>query len=514
MHNCAKPVEKTRWYNLLLMLGMGLMIPCYLFTAGNVLFSPWPLYERNHVLLFALTVSCAALLLLLFRQIRRHEAFFARHEKGMLAGFILLMFAVQMVMGHVLRYVPITDAEQCYTAAQLLVDTGTFGNNERSWVYFTRCTNNIAYVYVYAAIFKFFGLFGWGDRFMQLVLTNSLLFSVGMLCSARVVRRLGGVAAQIRFLLLAALCLPLWYCTTELYTDSFSIAFPPMIIYCAMRVLEAGNAKEKRRLTYPQYSAFLWIILFAVSSFIGAQIRFTAIIASIACLIAMLLGKQWKRGAATAIVLAAAMLMGGAAVDAENAKHLDPEDMARRAHPITHYIAMGLPIHEDMGYGQYGDGGWYLFTTSFEDPDERRAALMEEIIDRVYYLRYPNRLLNMMSRKNLSTFGNGTFVLNEVIEADEHAPDNPVKQVIFYEGALYPAYYHLTTALFIAQMLLACAACVQAIRRRDVRSAPVFIALVGAFLLLCIWETRARYFFQFEMLLLCAGALMQGRKAT
>ena len=68
-------------------------------------------------------------------------------------------------------------------------------------------------------------------------------------------------------------------------------------------------------------------------------------------------------------------------------------------------------------------------------------------------------------------------------------------------------YYHVCTAVFMAQMLFACAACVQVIRRRETRGAPVFIALVGAFILLCIWETRARYFFQFEMLLLCAAAM-------
>lgn len=494
--------------DILLLTGMGLMIPCYLFTAGNVLFSAWPLYSRNHIALFALTAASVCLLLALFALIGRREAFFAKNEKRILALAVLFYFAVQMAMGQALRYTPITDTEQCYTAAQLLVDTGTFGNNERSWVYFTRCTNNLGFVYVLAAIFRFFGLFGWGDRYMQLVLVNSLLFSLGLLASARVMRRIGGNAAQMRFLAVSLLCFPLLYCTTELYTDSFSLAFPSMIIYCAMRVTEAGGKRGGKPVSFAQHSALLWMIAFAVLTFIGAQMRFTVIIASIACLIAMLLGSKWLRGVVTAVLLAAAMLAGGALVDAENAKHLDPADMERRAHPILHYIAMGLPIHEDMGYGQYGDGGWYIFTTSFEDPDERRAALLAEVIDRVYYLRYPNRLLNMMSRKNLSTFGDGTFLLNEIIQADEPEPDNPIKQVIFSTGAAYPVYYHVCTAMFIAQMLLACAACIQAIRRRETRGAAVMIALVGAFLLLCIWETRARYFFQFEMLLLMAAAML------
>ena len=36
---------------------------------------------------------------------------------------------------------------------------------------------------------------------------------------------------------------------------------------------------------------------------------------------------------------------------------------------------------------------------------------------------------------------------------------------------------------------------------------PLYIALLGVFLFLCIWESRGRYFFQFVPLLLCAGAM-------
>ena len=168
---------------------------------------------------------------------------------------------------------------------------------------------------------------------------------------------------------------------------------------------------------------------------------------------------------------------------------------------------MGLPIHEDDGYGQYGDGGWLIFSTSFDDPGERDAALLTHVIDKVYYLRYPSRMVNMLSRKLLSTFGTGTFMLNEIIEADSHEPDSAVKQIIFNEGRFSRAYYHIATALLAAQMMIACTACLAAIRRRDTSAAPLYIALLGVFLFLCIWESRGRYFFQFVPLLLCAGAM-------
>lgn len=482
----------------LLLAGMGLMIPCYLFTAGNVALSPWPLYERSRLALALLTPACLIGLLALLRAVDRREAIFARHEGRVLAGFALLYFAVQMVMAAQLRFVPITDAEQCFTAAQLLADTGTYGNVERPFIYFTRYPHNLGLVYLLAGIFRMFGMLGFADRFMQAVFVCSLLFTLGLLSAARLCRRLGGVRAQLHVLTLMTTCLPLLYCTTELYTDAFSLAFPTMIVYCFLRVRDGVGRGER----------VLWALLFAVSAFVGAQIRFTSIIAAIACLIAALFERRVKCTALLAAPLALIFLVGGAAIGAENARHLGEENIRRYTLPKLHYIAMGLPVQSDEGYGQYGYGGWLVFSTSFDDPQARDQALLGEVIDRVYYLRYPSRLLNMMSRKNLSTFGDGTFRLNEIIEGDAHEADNPVKQVVFAQGALYPVYYHLCTAMFLAQMLLACLACVQAIKGRDTSAAPLYIGLLGAFLFLCIWETRARYFFQFELLLLCAGAMV------
>ena len=59
------PRAKRGVLRALLLIGMGLMIPCYLFTVGNVALSPWPLYERNRLALVILTPLCLALLLLL-----------------------------------------------------------------------------------------------------------------------------------------------------------------------------------------------------------------------------------------------------------------------------------------------------------------------------------------------------------------------------------------------------------------------------------------------------------------
>lgn len=492
--------EKTGILKGLLLFGMALMIPCYLFTAGNTLFSPWELYSRNQTVLFALTALSTALLMLALRAADRHEAFCKKHEKKLLLAAAVFYFAVQMLMAHLLRFTPKTDAEQCFTAAQLIVDTGTFGNVERPWIYFTRYPFNLGFVYLLAGIFRFFGMLGWADRYLQAALVNSLLFTVGLLCAARTARRMGGAKAQAKLLILFASCLPMLYCTTELYTDSFSLAFPLISLYLFCRIKEAKTGK----------ALVLWALAFALSAFAGSQIRFTAIIAAIACVIALLFEKRWRAALLCAALTAAVVSGGGEMVNRYTfANHLPEEDVVQNELPRLHHIAMGLPVQVDEGYGQYGEGGWLIFSTSFEDPQERRDALMNEIIDRVYYLRYPSRLLHMMSRKLISTFGNGTFLLNEIIEADAPMPDNAVKQVIFETGAAYPAYYHLCTAMFVSHMLLACLSCAQAVWKRRIEAAPVFIALVGIFLVLCAWETRGRYFFQYQPVLLMAAAMLR-----
>lgn len=493
--------KRSSFFDKLLLIGMALMIPGYLFIAGNNLIAPFELYNRNRLLLAALTAVCFFGLLFVFRAADRHEAFFAKNEKRVLIAAAAFYFVVQMIMGEVLRFTPMTDAEQCHTAAELIVDTGTFADNERSFIYFTRYPFNLGIVYALAAIFRFFGALGITDRFMPVVFVLSLLFMLGLLCAARVARRLGGVKAQTRLLILFASCLPFLYCTTELYTDAFALAFPTMTIYLAMKLEEAKTRKGK----------LVYALLFALTAFVGAQLRFTSIVAAIACMIVLLLRKRGFAFLLAGVLLAAVFTAGGAMVDAQTHRYLSEEDIAKNELPRLHHIVMGLPVQADEGYGDYGYGRWLIFSTSFEDPEEREAALMEEFIDRVYYLRYPNRLIHMMSRKLLCTFGNGTFLLHEIIAADDREPNNPVKQVIFEDGEFFRPYYYLTTAMFTAQMLLACLACVQAIRRRDTRGAAIFIGLLGIFLVLCMWEARARYFFSYQMLLLLAGALTEVR---
>lgn len=219
---------------------MGLMIPCYLFTAGNTLLSPWPLYDRNRLALCLLTPLCLLLLLLLGHAAKAKV--FETHERAVLLGFAAFYFVIQLVMASALRFTPVTDLEQCVTAARRLAQTGAFGDSERSLIYFGRYPHNMGLVYLLAGIFKAADALG-ADELMAAALVCGLLFSMGLLCAARLCRRLGGAQAQARALLLFATCLPFLYCTSELYTDAFSVAFAPMIVFAFLKARDAGSLK-------------------------------------------------------------------------------------------------------------------------------------------------------------------------------------------------------------------------------------------------------------------------------
>ena len=489
-------IKKRSALRVLLLLGMALLLPCFLFTVGNVLLSSWPLYGRSRLALCLLTPFCLLLILLLFRLSGPLARLLQGHERAALIGFAALYFVLQTALGLCLRHVPITDAEQCVTAAELLCDTGTFSTSERACIYFSRYPFNLGYVYLLSFLFRFCGIFGLTDRYAQMVVAAALLFSAGLAASAKLARRLAGPAGEARLLLLFALCLPFYTCAAECYTDVFALAFPPLILLAYAKAAEAENRKQR----------VLHAVLFGLLTFLGMQLRMTAAIASLACGLQALFEKRFR---ALLCCLAAVMLFcipGNALVNAENERHLGAEQLEKNRLPIWHWVAMGLPVQEDQGYGQYGDGGWLLFSTSFEDPSARSAALLSEIRDRVYYLRYPDRFLNLLSRKNLASFGDGTFGLQAAVEADEKTPDNPVKQFFFTEGRLHTAYQHLCTALLMSGILLCCLALLQALRREDTRPSALFITLLGVFLYLCMWETLARYFFMFQMVLLIGGA--------
>ncbi|MBQ9008771.1 MAG: hypothetical protein IJ088_05500, partial [Clostridia bacterium] len=452
-----------------------------------------PLYHKNRLVLCVATPLFTVFLWALQGLLRRRPV---RLGTGTILLSAMLFVLLQIFCALSLRHTPFTDTEQIVTAAKNLAQTGSYEQSPRTYQYFSWYPFNLGTVYLYAFLFRLFGLFGFTDTYLVIAVFAGILFSVGLISGTKCAVHLRGDLAGIYFLILSGICFPFYYCTAELYTDVLALPFPVLLLYL---YLKADNCTGWKR--------HLLLTAFALLLLIGTQIRFTVLILPIACLMDALLKKKIRLFTECLVLSAVILAVGTLSIERVNAAHLGKENLETHRLSVWHYLAMGLPVHEDDGYGQYGDGGWLIFSTSFSDPGERDAQLRRMIKDRVYYLRYPNRMLNMLSRKNVSTFGDGSFHLNELIEADEHDINNGLKNIIYANGKGYPVYYHICSAMFYAQMLIAALSCFRAVKKRQLDAAPVFITLVGAFIYLTMWETNARYFFMFEFLLLLAASL-------
>ena len=186
---------------------------------------------------------------------------------------------------------------------------------------------------------------------------------------------------------------------------------------------------------------------------------------------------------------------------------IDPAVYAQQNTPVIHWIMMSIPT----GNNPYGNAtGDYGITWGMMDEGASHEEVMNSIYtrmkDRIYTLRYPNRLLTAMLRKNAAAMGDGTFGLSEMLD-DNPVRENGVSACVLAGRPYYPAYSAVCTGVYLASLALALCGCARDLRRRDTSAAMLYIAAFGVMLFLLIWEARSRYFFNFVPVFLMLSAL-------
>ena len=466
------------------------------FTVLNTLFSTWPLYNRSVPLLLLFLLLSVVLLCFLYRVSNHFSYIYLNHRIAVIFFSVLLFFIIQLIFGVNLRHLPNTDAEQCFTAAKQLATTGHFETSARSYTYFSWYPFNLGIVYFLSLIFKFFSFFNYTDFYFQTILICGILFSAGFYCAIRSSEILGGHYSPIFLIFLYFLNTPLLYCTSEIYTDAFAVSFIPMILYsylCYKSHLDSNHD-------------IVYFLLFIITSILGFLFRVTVLIISIGCLCDLFFSEKPKSSLLLIFLFIICVNISNIAINETHYRYLGKENVEQHRLSFWHYLAMGLPVQEDQGYGQYNDGGWLIFSTSFDNAHSRDEALRLEVKNRIYTLRKLPILINLLSRKNLSTFGDGTFGLHYLIEADYPEADGIIKNFIFHRGNLFVYYYHFCTSLFMSLFLFLMLELFILLKNKNLACFPLCLTLTGSFIFLSLWETNARYFFQFlpVLIILCS----------
>ncbi|MBQ2991301.1 MAG: hypothetical protein IJD60_08450 [Clostridia bacterium] len=494
----------------LLLTGMGFFLFAAAATLINALLLPYA-YRRfgyPRLVVLACFVLAAAGFAALGRALARtEEERLERFVRRAVPAFLGVLFAAQVLIGYLLEYTPAGDNFMLFNGSRMLALEGDFSNYPDFGLYLARFSNQWGFLLMMTGAFRLLAALGVTRFFMAFVVILAALHSVGFASLLSIARRIRGARGQVMMMAVMALCLPLWLCASVLYTDTFSMPFVILALDFALRAAQAEDGKRQ----------IGFALACGISALVGGQIKMTVAIVLMAAVIVWALSMRPLRAALCALLCAALMLSGGQIVRRTMLAHvIDPQVHAQQHTPTIHWIMMAIPT----GDNPYGlNTGDYGITWGMMDEGATREEVMDSILtrmkDRIYTLRYPDRLAAAAFSKNASALCDGTFGLSEMLD-DKPVRENALSALVLEGRRLYPYYGALCTGIYMAHMLFALLGCLRDIRARDASLSLAYIAMFGMMLFLMIWEARSRYLLSFvPVLLLLSCALlsrMPGRK--
>lgn len=423
----------------------------------------------------------------LWRLLGAREVSLARLYRSLLPLMLLGMGTMQLLLGSFLRFSPIFDLEALFQGAIEWTETGTFTDYTYYYYIFP---NNLGGMALLRLVFGVARLLGVSDYFWMATVFNSLMTLAAMAVSSLLCRRLFGPKGGIFCLLLFATSPPFYLMAPVFYTDSLTLLFPVLIVYLYCCLLERKGPAGRMGFT----------VLIGIAAAIGMLIKFTVVIALIAVLLHSLLTRRLREtlclGGTAACIIALSFFLFNSMI---YGRHLDSETAKSENTPYSHWIMMGL-----RGDGSYHNDD-FLYTRSFDDPDERRDAVAAEIRNRLKENGVVGSIA-LAARKSLRCFGDSTLALSDFLD-DRPESLGSLHEWVLYAGQHYIWYQTLCGIPFCSMLILLVLSGVQAIRSKTTDGFFVpQLALLGLLAFLLLWETSGRYILNFTPLMAVCAA--------
>ncbi len=406
---------------------------------------------------------------------KRIDVFLER--KYALCTTVIIVFAAVIQFLHIdlLRYTPAFDMEAIFNGATELIETGDFASYHSYFGYYFNNYGVMRLLYHFLRVGRLFTK----DYFLIAALFNEITILLTFLFSSLIARKLFGARFGILVLLFFVSMPPFIFMTDVFYTDSLSMLYPVLLIYLAMM--------NRKRAKWVQ-----WLICagFAVLSYIGGTVKANVYIVPVAVCICELVYKNYKRFLQYLVCLLVICISFHALSMGYLYRHYIPKDeLSRTKTPILHWVMMGLE-----GNGRY-NGTDEAFTRSFDDPDERDKALLEEIGKRLKD-RGLTGMVRLFADKTKIDYGDGTLGLSDFLD-DGPVNQSQVQEHILYDGAYYDSYYKWCTAIFYAILMLGGAGILCEVfagfMHRKSNLFVVSLAFFGDYAFLMMWEATQRY---------------------
>lgn len=426
-----------------------------------------------------------------------------RLNTGIIFIGVGIMLAIQLVWAFNLQMTPITDIKNLDRYARQIVADNSFTcvDSPLNSYYIVRYQNNVPILFLYTFVYKICYMLTGGVSHAPLIVLNTLSINGAVLLTVLTSRRLFGERKALFTLALCALFMPYYTYTPYFYTDSFSIPFVAGTI-CTLVIAAQSKGRAKK---------MCFLLLSGAICFIGFKLKASVIILLPALLIYLALSVGIKRAAKVAAVwlLSFCVLLGAFNIGLNTSGIISKESSDRYQFPPEHWIMMGL---KDYGAFNYPDSD---FSKSFNTKAERREGNIEEIQKRIAEKGVPGMAVHL-GQKAVWTYMDGTYYIANYLE--HHENDSPLHELVLYDGSLrFPFFvYSFGYQMFLMAMISLSA--LYAARRKSVGATTLLrIAIFGMVLFFLIWETNARYPFNFTplyMLLATEGAFGLCRKRS
>lgn len=460
---------------------------CFAWLLNHIVTRGWYGYREVPILF---CIVCTLLLLVLFwRLIMKYENALEKRSFEITTVFLAVMLVVQIVNGYLLRYDPVFDVDAIYGGAVEWAETGSFPSYYEYFEYFF---NNFGGLRFFYCVFSLSRALGWQDYYMAAVTVNSLLSLCTMFLTGDVCRRLLGARGRFMAYALFLVSPPFYFIAPAFYTDALAMPFPILAYWLYLLAKETDNHKMRAVI----------FALMGLSGAVGILIKPVVAIVFIAILIDAVLTWDWKRAILIAIIVFLFLLACSAGLYSTIYRHLDRDEAENNRTPLLHWVMMGL-----KGDGMYNPGD-YEFTRSFDDKEEQKAALLDEIGIRIKD-RGLNGMVSLFTTKSEICFGDGTYGLEDCLGGIRDQ-DSKLHEWILSEGRHYSVYKHICTGVLLALYVLIIISGLQEVLCTGSDSFQYLaprLAVFGLLLFLMCWEARWRYFSSFIPMIFVSALL-------
>lgn len=415
---------------------------------------------------------------------------------------VLVMLLIQLVVAYFLQCKPVTDLEIIRKHAMSFAETGRYELMEKElnagYAYFYRYPNNWPILFFWSYIFRASYLLTGGVNPYMPVVINTIAINVSVLLAVLLAQKIYGNKKAIFTFLICFLFMPYYTYTPFYYTDSLSM---PLVMGGIYILYNAVNSDTK-------YKKYVLMAVSGVVLLLGFKFKASVIFIVIAAVIYMFLSCSFKRFAALSLALLVGF--GSSAVMYKGVTSLtgvyNEELSEKYEFPSIHWVMMGL---QGLGYYHPYDSD---FTAGFPDRESKKQGDMIRLEKRINMLNNPNpgedSMLDHIFKKAVWTWEDGSYYASHHISEPLYER-NWLHDLVIIGGKNYYGYYCFVCGIQLFLIFCMIRSAIKSLIRPKIDFTILFKGVIfGAFIFFIIWETRARYLFNFTplfILLACDG---------